>query len=46
MVYCTKCGAKNADDAVVCVKCGVALGRVSAPPWSRERRRGEEECFG
>jgi uncharacterized membrane protein YvbJ len=46
MVYCTKCGAKNAEDAVVCIKCGAALGRVSAPPWSRERRRAEEECFG
>ncbi len=46
MVYCTKCGAKNEEDAAVCVKCGAALGRVSAPPWSWERRRAEEECFG
>lgn len=25
MVYCTKCGTNNADDAKVCVNCGTAL---------------------
>lgn len=25
MVYCTKCGAKNPDDAVVCAQCGASL---------------------
>jgi len=25
MVYCTKCGAENSDDAVNCSKCGVSL---------------------
>ena len=25
MVYCSKCGEKNADDAKFCVKCGVNL---------------------
>jgi len=44
MVYCTKCGAKNEEDAVVCVKCGASL--VGRPAWRRERRRPEEECFG
>jgi hypothetical protein len=45
MVYCTKCGAKNEEDAAVCVKCGAPL--VAPPPWRRERRRPtEEECFG
>ena len=45
MVYCTKCGAKNEEDAAVCVKCGAPL--VAQPPWRRERRRAmEEECFG
>ena len=44
MVYCTKCGTKNEEDAVVCVKCGVSL--VARPAWRRERRRPEKECFG
>ena len=44
MVYCTKCGTKNEEDAVVCVKCGASL--VARPALRRERRRAEEECFG
>jgi ribosomal protein L40E len=44
MVYCTKCGTKNEDDAVVCVKCKEPL--ASHPPTRRERRRKENECFG
>ena len=44
MVYCTKCGTKNEEDAVVCVKCGASL--VARPPWRRARKRTEEECFG
>jgi len=44
MVYCTKCGTKNEEDAVVCGKCGAPL--VTQQPWRRERRRAEEECFG
>jgi uncharacterized membrane protein YvbJ len=44
MVYCTKCGTKNEEDAVVCVKCGASL--VARPPWRRERRQPEKECFG
>ena len=44
MVYCTKCGTNNEEDAVVCAKCGAPL--VTQPPWRRERRRAEEECFG
>jgi len=45
MVYCTKCGTKNEEDAAVCVKCGAPL--AAYPPWRRERRpRPEEECFG
>jgi ribosomal protein L40E len=44
MVYCTKCGTKNDDDAVVCVKCKEPLG--SHQTVRRERRRKENECFG
>ena len=44
MVYCTKCGAKNEEDAAVCVKCGASL--VTRPTGRTERRRTEEECFG
>ncbi len=50
MVYCTKCGAKNPDDATVCAQCGASL----YPTKEHERRRkheaecfeAEEECFG
>lgn len=44
MVYCTKCGANNADDAKVCVQCGTPLYPVRAERESYRRR--EEECFG
>jgi len=45
MVYCTKCGAKNADDAKVCSQCGASLYPIRG---ERERyyRRYEDECFG
>ena len=45
MVYCTKCGTKNPDDAEVCSQCGASLYPVRR---ERERyyRRYEEECFG
>jgi len=46
MVYCTKCGAKNEDDAAVCVKCGASLKTGKYPARRYERRRYEEECFG
>lgn len=45
MVYCVKCGAKNEDDAAVCVKCGASL---TVAPVSRRGRheKGGDECFG
>jgi len=45
MVYCTKCGTKNPDDAKVCSQCGANLYPVRE---ERERhyRRVEQECFG
>jgi uncharacterized membrane protein YvbJ len=43
MVYCTKCGTQNPDDAKVCTKCGASLYAVG----EREHyRRMESECFG
>ncbi len=44
MVYCTKCGTKNEEDAVTCVKCKEPLG--SHQTVRHERRRKENECFG
>lgn len=44
MVYCTKCGTKNEDDAEVCAKCNEPL--VGRQRVKRERRRKESECFG
>jgi hypothetical protein len=44
MVYCTKCGTKNDDDAVFCVNCKEPLS--SNTHVRRERRRKESECFG
>ena len=46
MVYCTKCGTKNEDDAVVCIKCGASLETKPFPFRRFERKRVEEECFG
>ena len=45
MVYCTKCGTKNEEDAVICVNCKEPL-RGSQTTFMRERRRKESECFG
>ena len=45
MVYCTKCGTKNPDDAKVCTQCGESL-YPEAYPTRRARRKYEEECFG
>lgn len=57
MVYCSKCGAKNKDDAKICVKCGEGLyppsvekaieRRAETCFGPRKRRKPyEEECFG
>lgn len=43
LVYCTKCGAENEDDAAECASCGEPLRR----PIKRYRRRFEDDlCFG
>jgi len=41
MVYCTKCGTKNEDDAKFCVNCGASLY-----PEKTEKKREEHVCFG
>jgi uncharacterized membrane protein YvbJ len=43
MVYCTKCGTKNPDDATVCSQCGASLYAVGE---AETQRRPENECFG
>jgi len=45
LVYCSKCGEENRDDAVVCKKCGASL----YPSAYRDRRDDwdvEDMCFG
>lgn len=44
MVYCTKCGTKNEEDATLCVKCKEPLNVYQTV--RRERRQKENECFG
>lgn len=50
MVYCTKCGTKNPDDATVCSQCGAPLQMVKKEEEEcfgiEHRRRCEKECFG
>jgi uncharacterized membrane protein YvbJ len=48
MVYCTKCGAQNPDDAKVCSNCGASLYRVGEKQGEHYEpyRRMEHECFG
>ena len=48
MVYCSKCGTKNEDDAEVCASCGAQLymTRREARRARRAARREERECFG
>ena len=42
MVYCTKCGTKNPDDAKNCTQCGVPLCAVG----EAGQQRYEDECGG
>ena len=44
MVYCSKCGTLNSDDASVCSNCGSPLHgtRVESSPYTRHRRWEEE----
>jgi len=44
MVYCTKCGTKNEEEATICSNCQQPLGNYRTT--RRKRRREEDECFG
>ena len=44
MVYCSKCGFNNEDNAENCTKCGASL-QISRYE-RRSARRMEDECFG
>jgi len=46
VVYCSKCGTKNEDSAVSCVKCGASLQTGTVATRWAERRKAEQECFG
>ncbi|MFQ5911197.1 MAG: zinc-ribbon domain-containing protein [Thermoplasmata archaeon] len=46
MVYCSKCGQQNADEATYCSSCGTTL---KAPQWGARRKPDvecSEECSG
>jgi hypothetical protein len=46
MVYCTKCGSENEDDALNCKSCGEPLREEIIPRRYRRRRRDDDLCFG
>ena len=46
LVYCTKCGAENEDDAVNCTSCEAPLREEIRPRPVRRRRRDDDLCFG
>jgi uncharacterized membrane protein YvbJ len=42
LVYCTKCGTKNEDDATVCINCGALIHGASAEERHYRRYRRYE----
>ena len=46
MVYCSKCGTKNDDDAEFCKKCGTSLKEPKKNIEKEWDKRCEEECSG
>lgn len=49
MVYCTKCGVENKDEARYCIKCGSPLfgeRRERPEKYEKEEREGRKMCFG
>jgi uncharacterized membrane protein YvbJ len=46
MVYCSKCGKKNEEDAEFCSKCGTSLTRTKKNIEKDWENRCEDECAG
>jgi len=46
MVYCSKCGKKNEEDAEFCNKCGAPLNGTKKDYEKEWDKRCEEECAG
>ena len=49
MVYCSKCGTQNPENAITCSNCGAPLYTVGQKYSGSERehyRKMEGECFG
>jgi uncharacterized membrane protein YvbJ len=46
MVYCTKCGTENIDDADICVNCGISLNSPTYRSIRRYMNRDDDMCFG
>lgn len=44
MVYCSKCGKKNEDEAEFCSKCGTSLHPTKKDIEKEWEKRCEEEC--
>lgn len=45
MVYCSKCGTKNKENADHCVNCGAILNLAKEKNWEKRLEEGAEE-FG
>ena len=45
MVYCTKCGTENEENAIECKNCGASL-KSPAYKYRRNDWDLEDECFG
>ncbi|MCW4051351.1 MAG: zinc-ribbon domain-containing protein [Candidatus Bathyarchaeota archaeon] len=46
MVYCTKCGTENLDDAEVCSNCGASLNETTTSRYRRRDWDFDDACFG
>ena len=46
MVYCTKCGTDNVDDATFCKQCGGPLGDTKKHYEEEWEKHCEEGCIG
>ena len=44
MVYCTKCGTQNDEDAAFCKSCGDPLGSAAAIDQRRKEREYDDHC--